>query len=117
MVAKELNGRGFHDLAWQLDAATFKNFAKWRWGTLHAACKAIMALSDLRGEFCGDMFSNCLDLTMISDVVLVFSGHRQFWIELFYVNDIMTTVNYIRTWGSGCQCHEQELMAGRKVVL
>lgn len=112
----ELRGRGLHDTAFIIEGTPFKNFAKWRWGTLYICCKSILAIKDLCYEFCGDAFSGCQDSEMVADVIFVFSGCPTFWTPLKYVFFLMRDTNYIRMWGAGCACHEEQLKRGEKVA-
>ncbi len=68
----------------------------------------------LRFEFQADVFADAKDGTLIADVIEVFAVCWWWeWHQHFY--HYSSDVQFLRTWGTGCDCHEEQLKAGIKV--
>ncbi|MDP6180904.1 MAG: hypothetical protein QGG48_13545, partial [Desulfatiglandales bacterium] len=68
----------------------------------------------LRFEFQADVFADAKDGTLIADVIEVFAVCWWWeWHQHFY--HYSSDVQFLRTWGTGCDCHEEQLKAGTKV--
>ena len=89
------------------------DFAKWRWGTLHTCCQAVVKLLASIRQYMGSIMQEKLS-TMQEDketrkVVEDTFGDDLWWERLQLIATLAQQTNVARTWGSGCPCHEDLL--------
>ena len=89
------------------------SFAHWRWQTLYNACVDVFALSFLRPRWAHVLASIFKDLTeqnraRLKDVTAVFND-ALWWTKLRFVKRFTKFTEIRRKWGTGCQCHEEQL--------
>lgn len=90
------------------------SFADWRWHTLRACVKACMGLQHFRTFWDPSLFANSKDKVLMTAVAQVSSSDK-FWVELQFMDELTRTLNGSRTWCSGCACHEDLRLQGKKV--
>ncbi len=90
-------------------------FIKWRWGTLVNCLKDIMKRrAPLLNNFQADMFKGNNEMLEVLKQVCSLEGHS-FWVRVFFVEAWLEPLEEFRSWCMGCQCHEAELLLGKKV--
>lgn len=87
------------------------SFAKWRWGTLHTCCQAVLSVEFLSA--CWEAIVPSLKFAASADAAVaaaVDSSMRSvvFWRRTKLVSVLAARSEHARTWGSGCACHEEE---------
>ena len=92
------------------------SFANWRWATLWLVltwlAPLILLFQDL---FNWELFKGCKEAANAKQALKTIRG--EVWLMQFrIIYDCMEILHAIRTWGSGCDCHEEERMAGKVII-
>jgi len=93
------------------------SFAKWRWQTLYRCTSCLINLQWLRTFWVrirAVLFATASDHHNLDDISCSIAS-AQFWRRLRVIHRITTWNERSRTWGSGCACHEAELLEKKKV--
>ena len=92
------------------------HFAEWRWSTLRDVQNYIRALFPMFDEaWTFSLFKSAKARRIETDARSTVLDPD--WRSRFYVTyDILCEMCSVRTWGSGCDCHEAQRKAGKKVV-
>jgi hypothetical protein len=114
-LCRSLQAQGFEGVAEMLRKASFPKLAEWRWGTLEASCEALdNVLMTLLAHFDPEVFANWVDRTSLREVTLALTSAQ--WLSCFYFTMwFCKWLGRIMRWGTGCSCHEAELLSGQEV--
>ena len=93
-------------------------FTNWRWGALlHWARKAIHLRASIQEGFVRGHYR--LQSDVFSIVARVASGgieDEEFWGRTAFWVAVLEETESLRSWGTGCSCHEAERRAGQRVA-
>jgi hypothetical protein len=107
---------GFAGLAQLLRGLRLPTFANWRWSTLKLATSALLEhWASLSERFPAHLFHNCRDKSRFRKVMACVSG-LMFDAHLRFVVWLCVAICHIQDWIGGCDCHEDEFLAGVDVV-
>ena len=106
---------GLDGVAELLRKLTLQNFAKWRWGTLAAVTQNLSTIFEsLCGVFDVTPFLKNRDQVSLTKVVFTLSS--PVWANQFrFVTWYTVWLNRISEWGGGCDCHNDDLIAGKAI--
>jgi hypothetical protein len=91
-------------------------FANWRWSTLKIAVAALCTVwESVRDNFPSHLFTKCKDQSRFNKVMQCVRGVM--WeLHMKFVNWFCDGVCQIQDWIGGCDCHEDDLLAGLTVT-
>lgn len=114
MTAK-LRAKGLVDEAVAFAKLKFPNFTHWRFSKLEDCTAVVRRACALISEHLElNDFQGCLNA---EDWRTTFSTmrDRQWRLQLESMGSLSKTIGAIRVWGSGCSCHEAQLLQGEQV--
>ena len=116
-AARSLRAVGFGALSEIVKSFSFPSFADWRWGTLHAVMKELHScLGSLADHFDPRPFARGRDQVGLAAVIAALAcdaWHKQFAFVWFFTCWLVGLMG----WGTGCACHEADLMRGAGVEI
>lgn len=91
------------------------SLAHWRWRTMCDVCVWMLpAIMLLQAVWSSDVFKTCKNRKL--EIAARISIKCDEWCQRFYiVFDLMSEISAVRTWGSGCDCHEEERRSGKTI--
>ena len=112
-LTRHLRGQGLGYLADVLEAQRLPSFADWRWSTLKRCLSAVLPFLDgLIDNFDPALFPG----SRSSMVPMITAFGCEAWRrQTDFVMFLATWLVQLQQWGSGCDCHAAQLLAGEDV--
>ena len=94
-------------------------FAHWRWRTLYEAVKDLMRIQEATKFVMSTLKAPAKDLALrnasaANDIKAIGTDER-FWSGATAIHHIISPLMQFASWVSGCDCHEDEIIAGHAV--
>jgi hypothetical protein len=106
---------GLHALADLVQKLCLPSFAEWRWSTLHLCLVMLLpSLQSLAEHFDATWFSNPQDRQRLSSVISAFAA-EEWQRQTNFVSFMASWLVGLQQWGTGCDCHHEQLIRGEKV--